>query len=469
MRNARYLLALGASMSAMLLSSAAIAQDATLDLKDAVAAALKTNPEINQAIQNKEATEFERVQAQGQFLPRVSIEGSGGVRRLENNTRRVLGIANKTLYPVEGGLSVDQIIFDSGARSAELKRQAARTDGASFRVEERSQFIALNVARQYINYLLQQRVVAAAQDNATFHRQLAGDLREGVQKGSISIADQQQAEERLKAAEARVVEATEDMEAAAIQFRTLTGLDIGMVRVPEALTAKMPPTLDGAVDLARTSNPKVLEAQADVNAAQHVIDAARAQLGPTVSLEGRGRIGNDIDGFEGQTNDLQGRVVFRWNLFTGGINKANVQEQIRRASEARYRLHQMQREAEEEVRSAWSRLSNQSRLLAELEDQSKISDDLLLSYREQFNVGRRSLLDVLDSQNTRYNVQVSRETARFSQMFAQYRLLAATDKLLDALNLAAPAAAHADATSRFKAGPPAPAELQRRVYPTGNQ
>ena len=63
------------------------------------------------------------------------------------------------------------------------------------------------MSRAYIDYLLQQRLVAIANDNATFHEGLAGNLREGVSKGSISIADQQQAEERLQAARARVTEA----------------------------------------------------------------------------------------------------------------------------------------------------------------------------------------------------------------------------------------------------------------------
>ena len=63
---------------------------------------------------------------------------------------------------------------------------------------------------------------------------------------------------------------------------------------------------------------------------------------------------------------------------------------------------------------AWSRLQNQGRLVGELETQGRVSDDLLLSYREQFNVGRRSLLDVLDAQNTRYNVQAQAETARLA-------------------------------------------------------
>ena len=49
------------------------------------------------------------------------------------------------------------------------------------------------------------------------------------------------------------------------------------------------------------------------------------------------------------------------------------------------------RAAEEDTRTAWSRLTNQTALVSELETQARISDDVLLSYREQFNIGRRSL------------------------------------------------------------------------------
>jgi len=453
-----------ASVVALLLATAAGAQDATLDLRDAMVAAMTSNPQINQAVQNKEATEFERKQAQGQFLPRISVEGSAGVRQLTNDTRRSLGIADQTLWPIEADLNVSQVLYDSGARAAELKRQAARTDGAAHRVEERSQFIALNVARQYFDYMLQQRIVAAADDNVAFHQKLAADLQQGVEKGSISIADEQQAQERLKAALARRVEAQEDLESAAISFRTLTGIGIDQVRMPAPIVASLPPTLDDAIEGARLHNPLVREAQSDVSAADQMINGARAALGPTVSLEGAVRYGKDIDGFAGRTEDYLGRVVLRWSVFDGGINRANVQEQIRRASESRYHLHQVQREAEEEARTAWSRLQNQTKLLAEVEDQSHVADDLLLSYRQQFNVGRRSLLDVLDTQNTRFNIQVQRETARFAVLYAQYRLLAATDKLLDAMGITPQGAAKATEMDRFKYGPLLPAELHARHY-----
>ena len=436
-----------------------------VELRDAVQSALSTNPEIRQAVANRLATQEERVQGQGLWYPRVSVEGSAGVRSLRNPTRRSIGIADETLWPVEGQLIVDQLLYDSGGREAEIRRQAARTDAAAARVMERSEFVALNVARTYIDYLLQQRLVAIAQDNVTFHERLSGDLREGVSKGSISIADQQQAEERLQAARTRVTEAREDLDTAAITFQSLAGIPVDSVSMPPDVSQCMPASLNEAEAIARQNNPRVQETIADLAAAREDIRAARADLGPRFNLEGRARAGHDIDGFAGRTTDLQARAVLRWDLYNGGIKEANVREQQHRADEVHGRLFQRTRAAEEDVRTAWSRLQNQAALVGELETQSRISDDLLLSYREQFNIGRRSLLDVLDAQNTRYNVQAQAETARLARLYAQYRVLAAENRLVDCLGVQRAAAAYGDERRRFKVNPIPPSDLQENSMP----
>jgi len=112
-----------------------------------------------------------------------------------------------------------------------------------------------------------------------------------------------------------------------------------------------------------------------------------------------------------------------------------------------------------------NRLESQTRLVGELEQQSRVSDALLLSYREQFNVGRRSLLDVLDAQNTRNNVQAQVETARMARLYAQYRTLAAANRLVEALGVSLPSAAYMSERERYGVAPVAPAELDENSYP----
>ena len=434
-------------------------------MQNVMAVAIDSNPQINQAEMNKQAIEFELEQAKGLYLPRVSLELSAGVRRLENATRRNLGIANDELYPLEAGIRAEQTLIDFGRRHGEKLRQAARVDGAALRVVERSEFIALQSARQYLDVLFQQRVVAAAEDNMTFHNSLVSDLSTGVTAGSISVADLQQAQERAKAASVRVSEAKEALQNAKIELLALSGLEVEDVQMPPAMAEKLPVSLSEAIGLTRSRHPKVLEAQADVDAANAEAKKEKGDIFPTIGLEFSGRVGDDIDAFRGETTDLLGRVVLRWDIFNGGINQAKYQEMIRRASESRFRLHETERNAEADTRRAWNSRETQTAVFRDLVDQSKSTDELLLSYREQFSVGRRSLLDVLDAQNTRFNVQVRAETARFSEMFAVYQILASTNSLLEAFNLTAPEARRVYAREKVGYGPPAPAELQRRHYP----
>jgi adhesin transport system outer membrane protein len=454
--------ALVAGAAGLALSTVGFGVAGAIELKEAMQIAVDSNPQVNQAIQDKQAIEFERKQAQGLYLPRLDLEASAGVERLDNPTRRALGLDTQTLSPVEGALTMQETLFDSGSRRSELERQAARTDGAATRVGERAEFIALETAREYLNYMLQQRLVAVAQDNVAYHEKMVADLGEGVSRGSISIADQQQAQERLQSARARVIEAREGLVNAMIAFTTRTGVPLDQVTMPPEL--QVPATLNDAIALARENNPTVQIAMADVDAAHAVVRKSRSDLGPKVALEARARSGEDVDGFAGTTNDVLARVVVRWSLYSGGINSNNVQEQIRRASEERYKLHQVTRQAEEDVRTAWNRREQQAALVQELQSQTQAADQLLGSYGEQFRVGRRSLLDLLDTQNTRYNSQALLETARFAEIFARYKLLASTGQLLDTFGIQRPHDAKADSRTRFKVPQTPPAEVMERRH-----
>lgn len=454
---------IASAIALALVASPAAAQ--SYSLKDVIAVAIDTNPQIQQAEMNKQAIQSELEQAKGLYMPRVNLEASAGVRRLENSTRRNLGIANQELYPLEASIRAEQTLIDFGRRRGEKLNQAARVDGAALRVLERSELLALQTSRQYLDLLLQQRIVAAAEDNLTFHNSLVHDLAGGVQAGSISVADLQQAQERAKAAAVRVSEAVEALEIAKIQLLSLSGLEVQDGQMPPAFTERLPANLNDAVGLTRTRHPKILEAMADVDAANAAAAKNKGDLFPTIGVELSGRIGDDIDAFKGETNDLQAKAVMRWTVFDGGINRAKYQEYVRRASETRFALHQVLREAETDVRTAWNSKAAQTNILRDLTAQSAATDELLLSYRDQFSVGRRSLLDVLDAQNTRFNVQVRAEIARFSELFAQYQILASTNSLLDAFNLSAPQSHKASARADANFGPPVPAELQRRRNP----
>ncbi len=421
-----------------------------ITLREAVTEALTTNPEILQAAENREAVEFELRQARGLYLPTLDLESSIGIRRLDSPGRRSLGTAGNDLYPRDVGISLKQTLFDGGARRSEVERQAARVDGASFRVLERSEAIALAVTQEYLEILLQAEIIAAARENAAFHQQILGDIGQSVAGGALTEADRIQGQERLLSANARLKEATEELEAAKIRFNRLVGVPLGTPKYPGSVAKALPRSVDAAIALARQANPRIAAAGADVDAADSLVRGANAAFMPTVALEGRARVGDDIDGATGYTSDLEAKVVARWNLYRGGRDIAAKQERIRRAGEQRHVLSQIHREVEEAIRSAWDQRAKRAELAAMLRDQANTNSRLVSSYREQFRVGERSLLDVLGAQNTRFNAAVLAQTAAYASLFAEYKLVAATGNLAKTLSVATKEQGEAYAREEFR-------------------
>lgn len=443
-------LSVAARFAASLLVATSLTSAASaLTLREAVAVALESNPQIGQAVQNREAIEFELRQARGLYLPSVDLESSVGVRRLDSPSRRLGRIEDDELYPADVGISITQKLFDGGARRAELERQAARVDSASFRVLERSETIALQVVREYLEYMLQMQIVEESHQNEGFHQRIAGEIGQLISAGALTEADSQQVRERLLAAQIRTKEAKEELEAAKIRFLTLVGKPLASPARPASVARAIPANLDAAIGIARGNNPRIRVANADIDVAEALVRGARSLYMPEVYAEGRARVGHDIDGADGRTSDLQGRLVMRWNLYRGGIDVANEQEQIRRASEQRLVLHQSHREVEEAVRISWDRRERQIDMARSLREQAAANAQLVRSYREQLAIGQRSLLDVLGAQNTSYNVNILARTADYAALFAEYRILAATGTLLSTLGMSSPQQAEAYARSEF--------------------
>jgi len=72
---------------------------------------------------------------------------------------------------------------------------------------------------------------------------------------------------------------------------------------------------------------------------------------------------------------------------------------------------------------------------------------------------------VLDAQNTRNNVQQQTETARLAKLYAQYRVLAAQNRLIECLGVQMPAAARMTEMQRFRVNPIPPSDLMENSYP----
>jgi len=305
-------------------------------------------------------------------------------------------------------------------------------------------------------------VVQYARENLRYVEGVLEEIKEGVARKAFSVADEQQAQERVFSAEARLIEANEDLNSARIRFLRLVGRPIERYVEPRRLARNLPPMLSEAIGVARQSNPAILIANADIDAAVANYDKSKSEFLPKLNLELQGRAGNNLDGIEGRETDLRAELALRWNLFNGGIDSANKQEQLRRIDEQRYRKLNAYRDVEEAVRLAWERRLQQNRRQVRLEEQLASTNKLIQTYSEQFKVGQRSLLDLLDTQNSRFANQIELETARTASKFADYRILTTMGVLLQTLKISAPSQSERNARQIVGVPPTPDAETEKR-------
>ena len=437
-RCAKRCTAAGSVMLAALLAQSDAALATTIE--DSIEAALETNPEVGVVAADREAIEQELRQARAEYLPSIDLRGAAGPEYTDSPVTRdgFDDDDSETLLRAESQVTLTQMLFDGFATKSEVQRQIARIDSAAYRVEEAAEFIALDAVEAHLDVLRNQALVELARENLEQHQRLLGQVRQLERRGAGSIGDVRQAESRLAEAQNALAVALGNLRDAEAFYLAVVGvppLDLEEGPVPVVAVPESP---EAAASLASVASPTVQIANADIEVAEAELRAARAGYYPNLDLELGAAAGDNVDGVEGRDVSAQALVVLRYNLFRGGADMAREREAFLRIKEARQSLRVAQRDAEQEARVAYNALlTAQARLealRAGVEAQRATRD----VYAQQFDLGQRGLLDLLDAENELFIDRTNLATATFTEVFAVYRVLAVIGAMLDTLEIERP-------------------------------
>jgi adhesin transport system outer membrane protein len=131
-------------------------------------------------------------------------------------------------------------------------------------------------------------------------------------------------------------------------------------------------------------------------------------------------------------------LVANWNLYRGGADMARSREFIHRHQQSKESRAKAAREVESDVRQTWASMVSAGERAKEFSAQADANTEVVKAYRDQFNLDRRTLLDVLDAQNELFVSRSNTINAEFLEMFAVYRLLALKGSLLPTLGITYP-------------------------------
>jgi adhesin transport system outer membrane protein len=200
----------------------------------------------------------------------------------------------------------------------------------------------------------------------------------------------------------------------------------------------MPASRDESLAVALKFNPTIQAAQRDADAAKYAFHSTAGAFVPTVSLEGRAARGDNSDNYNGNYTEASGKVVFSWDVFRGGQDLWRRAELGERYIESTQRWSRLQREAYTALDKAWAARTLTSDKIAALQRQIASDRRVIAAYTKEYELGQRSLIDLLNANNQLFNGLVSLESTQSVAVFADYQLLAAMGRMMDYLKTSAP-------------------------------
>ncbi len=408
-------------------------------MEDAIRFALSHSPDIGNVAHNREAIEQELRQARGLYLPQLDVNAGIGKENTNDVRTRNDPTNSKTLTLTrqESSITLQQRLFDGFEADSTVKREKARVNSAALRVFENSEFVALDAISAYLEVLRQRELVRLSEENVQIHILILGFLREQLAGGAGSQADVAQTEARLARAETTLsvtINALRDSEAAYARVVGQYPDDLTEVSFPGTL----PADLDLAIENVWRNNPTFKIFDAEVRVAEAEVDIAEVPLYPAISLEGEAEYNRNRDGIEAGEYNHQIMLRMRWNLYRGGIDSANRQEAVTRVSQQKAIRHSALLQAEEEMRRSWFALEYSRRQVEELGRNVVAQTETRDAYRQQFEVGQRTLLDVLDAENELFVGKGQLVTAGINVDLASYRILALVGTLLNTMGVTPP-------------------------------
>lgn len=402
-------------------------------LAEAVEHALLRFPDYRATLANRRAVEEQVSQARGGLLPSVDVALGKGREESDNSFTRPLP-ANPVMSRQEASITASQLLFDGGVTTGQVRRFRERAGGANFQVANAAEQVALRVALAYLEVMRMRSQVAFAEENVAVHNRTLGQVELLAERGAGRRSDAQQAAARLSLAQSILSQQRGQLAQAESGYRHLVGHAPGAMRKPDA-GAQLPADIEAAVPRMLESHPLVQAAERELNAAQADRDSARARFAPRLDFEVGATKNRDVDGISGPNEDRFAMFRLRSNLFRGGADAARVREAQARVDEATHGLARARNDTERDLRQAWEGLLASRERIPQLEGHAGVSAQVVQAYRQQFSIGQRSLLDVLNAENELYNARGSALNGLLGVSADEMRVLAAMGRLVLALGV----------------------------------
>lgn len=404
-----------------------------MEINDFVADSISAHPEILEQIHVFREVNQDRDIADSGWLPSVDLSASAGTYETESPS---IGPVKREYESTRAELSLTQNLFNGFDTEHQQQQTKARASSALYEIFDTADNIALLAVQLYLDLLKQQELVKLAEVNVSSHERILAQIRERNESGVGRQSELQQTEGRVARAHAGHIAQQNNLQDAASQLHEMLGRNVELteLKLPETPDLSELP-LEELTDIALEKHPAIRVANYNIQAALSDSSRARYNNYPRVDLRLAKEVGDDLNGIAGDTDQLSLVLNLSYNLYRGGADKANQRKKISVVHQSQEFSSRVRRQAINTLRLAWVADQSLTSQLRYLNTHIVKARETVASYGEEFFIGQRDLVDLLDAESELNTAKNQYAVAYYDSIAARYRVLEAMGELFPALSL----------------------------------
>lgn len=432
---------LGLIISAAFASSA---QAVSFRLEEAAAKAVQTHPDVVNKWNQFKAAGEERNVSWGRYLPTLDV--MYGIGHESKSSPLFNAPHTRRKYDFQTArVTLRQNLFEGFATENDTKRLEHATLVRFYEMLDLSENAAFEATKAYIDVWRYRQLVSYAEENYALHRVIYEKIKVRAQKGVGRQVDLETAAGRLALAESNLLTETSNLHDVTARFQRVVGIvpPADMEAPPAALlAAEFPKNRSEAITRSFEKSPQLKAAFQNILSAMRNVEVQKAPYYPRVDayVERGHDIG--VGGYApkfGQPSDETDYTTYgltvSWNLFNGLRDISRERKAAHEKNSAKDIREKVCREVRQNSAMAFN---EQARLTEQIQylDQHQLSTDKAReSFRRQFDIGQRTLLDVLDTENEYYTARRNYLNGEQDKLIALAKYQYAAGNLLNVLQL----------------------------------
>lgn len=400
-------------------------------LQEAIEKTVASNPEVQARYHTFKSAEQEQNAARGGLLPKADINTT--FRRQESVGQN---IGNTAIPERQTQLVIRQMLFDGFATSGEVKRLGHAARVRYYELLSVMQNSALEVVRAYFDIERYRQLVVYAQDNYIAHKQLFDRIEERVKAGVARRVDLEQASGRLALAEANLLTETTNLHDVTARYQRLVGeLPPDSFAPVDFYKAGVQPTVNDALQVAYKQSPDLLSTIENIVATQQEVENKKAKYMPRLDLQAKKNLSTSSDGANSISAADVLELTLSFNLFNGLTDRSVISQTVEKLNTSQDLRDKACVDTRQTLVIAYNDIVRLKEQLA-YRDQHQLSiEKAREAYRKQFDIGQRTLLDLLDTENEYFQARRVYTVTEYDLYTAYARTYASQGELLSRLGI----------------------------------